>query len=455
VRKTTPASSRSASAVEDAEFDEFYQDERPSRSRTRQSAGSGSAASSRQRLSRFDDFDSEQFDFPEEPIQRTASASRLQGQRRLPRDASRKAPTGWAWLFKTTAGRWALGCGLLLTLAVLGAGGWMVREFLRTDPRFRVASSDQIQVDGNAQVTRDDVRAIFGEDIGRNLFFIPIRARQQQLEALPWVDHASVQRLLPNHVRVRLTERVPVAFAQDGDGVKLIDKHGALLDTPSGPDAPQYSFPVLDGMGSDLPLSVRAARMGQYLAFVKEMDAHGEKVSSRFSEVDLSDPEDMLTVMAEGSRTMTVHFGDEKYFERYQLYQGHLAEWEQQYPRLAKVDLRNSPQVVLGMSEAAAVAPAASPVPASTPTAAVVPAKAAAPAKAKTVPARAKPVVAKKALATNKPSATVKTPSAWQAFHDEVPRGSGPALKSTASTMKAQPALKVPAKPTAAQQGGR
>jgi hypothetical protein len=68
---------------------------------------------------------------------------------------------------------------------------------------------------------------------------------------------------------------------------------------------------------------------------------------------------------------------------------------------------------------------------------------------AKKAPAPNKP------LATNKPSATVKAPSAWQAFHDEVPRGSGPALKSTASTMKAQPALKVPAKPTAAQQGGR
>jgi cell division protein FtsQ len=189
------------------------------------------------------------------------------------------------------------------------------------------------------------------------------------------VEHATVERLLPNHLRVKIAERTPIAFAQNGDRVLLIDRHGALLDLPAGADAARLSFPVLDGMGQDVPLGVRQARMGLYLAFIRELDSHGEKVSARLSEVDLSDPDDTIGIFDENGSAIALHFGDHNFFERYQIYQTHLAEWQQQYPRLAKVDLRNAPQIVLGMaagappptSAAAGSAPAPQPSPATTP----------------------------------------------------------------------------------------
>jgi cell division protein FtsQ len=50
-----------------------------------------------------------------------------------------------------------------------------------------------------------------------------------------------------------------------------------------------------------------------------------------------------------------VHFGDEKYLERYHQYQAHLAEWRTQYPKLASVDMRYERQVVLEMQPGTAV----------------------------------------------------------------------------------------------------
>ncbi len=437
MRKTYSNSSRSTAAVEDADYDELFADERP-RARRQKSGGS--------QRSRFDDFESESLNFDEpnaadEPAPRDRGTSRRTSApgRSSTRGSSSDNPTLRQWLLRTAAGRWVLGGSLLLLLAVAGAGTWLVREFLRTDQRFRVASSDQIQMDGNKQVTSDQLRSIFGEDIGRNLFFIPIRERQQQMEALPWVERASVERLLPNHIRVHISERVPVAFAQDGDRIELVDRYGALLDTPSGVGAPQYSFPVLDGMSSQVPLSVRAARMASYLAFLKELDSHGEKVSSRLSEVDLSEPEDMQVVLPEGSGAITLHLGESNWFERYRLYQAHISEWQRQYPRLAKVDLRNAPQVVLGMSAASAnsaPAPAAIPGPATpVPTTAVAEPTATNPA-AKFAEASAKPGAATPAPAAAKsaPSAKPGNAAAHSAAHaSNTPSPSKPHTPSAAA----------------------
>lgn len=399
MRKTYPTSSRSAAAVEDGEYGDLLEQPRPRAPRRKAESAS-----------RFDDFDPRDLaldDWDE------ASASPSSG-RNSSRSRSRKSTqlTTTQWLLKTTGGRVVAGIAALMVLAALGAGIWMVREFLRTDPRFRVASAEQIEVSGNHQVSADDVRSVFGSDVGHNLFFIPIALRRQEMEGLPWVETASVERLLPNRIHVRVTERTPVAFAQNGSALQLIDRHGVLLDMPSGPDAPQYSFPVLTGVGEEVPLSTRKARMDAYMAFLKDLDGHGEKVSPRLSEVDLSEPEDVQVLLAEGATTMTLHFGEANFFEKYQIYQAHLSEWQQKYPRLAKVDLRNAPQVVLGMADASTPAP---PVPiAVKPEASAVTASenSAEPAASSTPPVEIAtapaPVHAVKAAAPTRPKAIVK-----------------------------------------------
>ena len=78
-----------------------------------------------------------------------------------------------------------------------------------------------------------------------------------------------------------------------------------------------------------------------------ELDADGKHNSEQISEIDLTDPEDARVLMPEQGADILAHFGEDHFLERYQRYQAHIAEWRQQYPHLAAVDLRYDQQVVL------------------------------------------------------------------------------------------------------------
>ena len=266
---------------------------------------------------------------------------------------------------KTMLGRIAAGSCLLLLTGAAIAGGLWVRSFLLHDKHFVVPTSESIQIAGNSHLTRPQLLSVFGEDVDRNIFNIPLADRRTELESLPWVAHATVMRLLPNRIRVAIVERTPVAFVRQGAQIGLVDANGVLFDLP-GPEAedsgggavetarsaPHYSFPVLTGISAGDPLSVRAARMRIYMSFVAALDATGESISPHLSEVDLSNPEDVKAIIPDAGSTgadILVHFGEERFLERYHQYQEHLAEWRTQYPKLASVDMRYERQVVLEM----------------------------------------------------------------------------------------------------------
>src|SRR5258708_39490478 len=110
------------------------------------------------------------------------------------------------------------------------------------------------------------------------------------MEALPWIAHATVMRLMPDQLRIAVSERTPVAFVHHRSRAGLVDGEGVLLDMPPKAAEKHYSFPVLTGISATDPLSTRAARMKIYERFVHDLDATGEHVSAKLSEVDLSDP---------------------------------------------------------------------------------------------------------------------------------------------------------------------
>ena len=272
-------------------------------------------------------------------------------------------------------GKILAGCALFIAVGAVVAGGMVVRNFLLHDPRFLIDSSSDIQINGNSHVSRPQLLSIFGEDVGRNLFYVPLAQRRAELEMLPWVEHATVMRLLPDRLRVSVVERTPVAFVRQDGRIGLVDAYGVLLDLPSD-DAmgSKYSFPVLTGIVASDPLSTRAARMKIYQQFIKDLDSSGPQLSETLSEVDVSNPEDVKALIPDHSSEILVHFGDEDFLERYQRYQQQLPAWRAQYPKLASVDMRYQSQVVLDMApgtDANATVPDASATPTAAPAATV------------------------------------------------------------------------------------
>lgn len=274
--------------------------------------------------------------------------------------ARRDAPARPWWRPAGTWGRVFLGLGLLIAVSGLAAAVHISKSFLERDARFRITGSNNIQATGLAEVTRAQMLPVFGEDIGRNIFFVPIGLRRKQLEQIPWVQQATVMRLLPDRIRVTLVERQPVAFVRHGQQIGLVDSNGVLLDMPVAMMAQHhYSFPVVTGIDAGDPLSSRKARMAVYQRLLGELDASGQHFSDQISEIDLTDPEDARVLMPERGADILAHFGEDHFLERYQRYKAHIAEWRQQYPKLAEVDLRYDQQVVLEMTPGAAAAQAA------------------------------------------------------------------------------------------------
>ncbi|MGA9896469.1 MAG: FtsQ-type POTRA domain-containing protein [Terriglobales bacterium] len=262
----------------------------------------------------------------------------LRGQKRisvrrgtLPKKAA--ARLTWAAL----AALVVLVCGLAVSAVYhYGEHSW----------RFRVESSDDIEINVLGNVTRPQVMEVMGEDIGRNIFFIPLDQRQKQIEQIPWVESASVMRFVPNRIKIEIHERTPVAFVRIGSKIQLIDSSGTLMDLPVGSKG-KFSFPVILGMNAGEPQSTRAPRMKIYNQLLRELDSEGAHDSQDLSEVDLSDSDDVKVLANDAGGEVLVHLGSSDFLSRFKIYMSHAQEWRQQFARLDSVDLRYEHQIVV------------------------------------------------------------------------------------------------------------
>ncbi len=262
---------------------------------------------------------------------------------------------------KKTAAR-LLWVALAIFVAGAGAlGAVMLHHYGERSWRFRLDSSDNIELSGLSNVTRSQIMEVMGGDIGRNVFFIPLDQRQKQLEQIPWVASASVMRFAPDRIKIQIQERTPVAFARVGSKIMLIDAGGVLMDLTN---KKKFSFPVIVGMSANEPLSTRSARMKTFNELVRQLDSSGGHYSQDLSELDLTDTEDVKVLTSDPQGEILVHLGSSNYLDRFKIYVAHLREWRQQFAKLESVDLRYDRQIIVnpdlrGSARQAVLTPAA------------------------------------------------------------------------------------------------
>jgi cell division protein FtsQ len=273
-------------------------------------------------------------------------------RRQKPVEIRRKKFSGRGWPFYRRLLVLTLAAVVGITTAVYGT------RFLLYSPAMLLLKPDQIDVNGNRIVSREAVLQQFVHDRNRSVLQVPLDTRRSQLEQIPWVESASVQRILPNRLRVEVTERTPVAFARIGNELALIDAHGVILDRPPGEE---LHFPIVTGVSEDLPRDQREKRMQTYEEFLKDVDLVRGGSADRVSEVDLSNPKDLRVVMtglssANDPQAVTIHFGSGEFTGKYKMLVDNFTQWQANAGRVQSIDLQYSRQVVVNPDASAGTA---------------------------------------------------------------------------------------------------
>ncbi|GBQ71818.1 cell division protein FtsQ [Ameyamaea chiangmaiensis NBRC 103196] len=151
-----------------------------------------------------------------------------------------------------------LGC-----LVAAGAAVPLVRDF-RSEERFAPFRArlialaplkiHTIQINGRALTRESDLMTALGTSVGQPILGFSLGAARERIDALPFVDHATVERHLPATIIVTLVERRPFAVWQHEGHFQLIDRAGDPVADQGmhGKDAQAFlQLPLVVGAGAN------------------------------------------------------------------------------------------------------------------------------------------------------------------------------------------------------------
>ena len=234
--------------------------------------------------------------------------------------------------------RWRMWLGLAGVALLCASTAWAARrvhQYMLSDPQFTLshANREALRLEGVVYAPRGKLLRVFAGDFERSVFSVPLAERRRRLLAVDWVEDATVARVWPDRLAVRIRERTPVAFVNLRSGLSLIDRHGVLLEPPA---QARFTFPVLSGIREDQPEPLRAERVRAMLDLLEQLG----QASREISEVNTGDPDNLRVITQAGGHAVELLMGDANFARRYQTFLGHYAEIERRSPNVKTFDLR-------------------------------------------------------------------------------------------------------------------
>jgi cell division protein FtsQ len=95
--------------------------------------------------------------------------------------------------------------------------------------------AQEVTITGNSRLSIEQISAAAAVPIGNSLMSINPAVISEQIEALPEVKIATVQRGWPHTILISVTERTPIAVAATASGYNLIDSDGMNAGVVAAP----------------------------------------------------------------------------------------------------------------------------------------------------------------------------------------------------------------------------
>lgn len=169
-----------------------------------------------------------------------------------------------------------------------------------------------VETKGAARASANDIHNVVRRDVAQTgVWRADLEELSKHLERLPWVRTAVVTRVLPDGIRVRITEREPRAVVRNAAGRFVwVDDDAVYLGEMSTTDQMPAFF--LRGWSEDESTSAQSEnqkRIGKFLELQREWNGQG--LSERVSEVNLQDLADVRVQLAGDDSQIEVRLGSQ------------------------------------------------------------------------------------------------------------------------------------------------
>ena len=210
---------------------------------------------------------------------------------------------------------WAIG-RTLIGLTVLTYAGYRGASLVTAAPSLQIS---HMVVRGHDRLAAGEVLALVEGLRGQNILSVDLAVWQEKLLASPWVEGATIRRVLPSTLEISVRERQPMGIGRLGTAAYLIDGKGVIVDE-YGPAYADIDLPIIDGLaaaprdGGTMVDEVRAEFAGRVIAALSPRP----ELLKRVSQIDVSNLHDAVVIL-HGDPAL-LRLGDNQFAERLQQY---------------------------------------------------------------------------------------------------------------------------------------
>jgi cell division septal protein FtsQ len=254
---------------------------------------------------------------------------------------------------------------------VYRAGEWALNRLVYENKAFAIEEVD-VQTDGVISV--DQLRRWAGVKPEANLLALDLARVKRDLEMVPLVQSVSVERMLPHTLRIRITEREPIAqvnvprprtngglefaaYHLDADGWVMLPLDPRQRATPL--NQPDDSLPVICGINANTlqPGSrLTAPQVQAALRFLVAFEQSPIAGLVDLKRIDVSSPEIIVVTTGQGSE---ITFGLTDFEQQLRRWHALFELGQKTGKAIATLDLAVTNNIPLRQLEASAVPPAA------------------------------------------------------------------------------------------------
>ena len=201
----------------------------------------------------------------------------------------------------------ALRIGVIAIVALIGFVGYRAAA---SASFFQIRN---IEMRGASRASAEDIKSVVRRDVSETgVWRADLQDLSKHLERLPWVRTAVVTRVLPDGIRVRITEREPKAVVRTAAGRFIwVDDDAVYLGEMAATDQMPAFF--LRGWNEEDSVTAQAENRERVVKFLElQRDWSAQGLSERVSELNLLDLRDVRVQLAGDDSQIEVRLGSQE-----------------------------------------------------------------------------------------------------------------------------------------------